>query len=170
MPSELPYCEIRFSMWNVVPRLRKQLCVHETGFRYEIVLLHRIDVVVSDQCQRFPSNFPVCFFNPGLYRTTGFNGLDTWPLTIKSATSMNCPIAVTSYTEFESPRDLERIQKESDRPLTVVQPPQTNPFASQRPERNFISDEVAPMIFKNFFCFCVKWTVEMRPPTSSTSS
>ncbi|XP_037033646.1 titin-like [Bradysia coprophila] len=98
----------------------------------------------------------VCFFNPGLYRTTGFNGLDTWPLTIKSAASMNCPILVTSYTEVESPRDFDRIQKESDRPLTVVQPSHINPFASQRPERNFISDEVAPMIFKNFFCFCVK--------------
>lgn len=98
----------------------------------------------------------VCFFNPGLYRTTGFNGLDTWPLTIKSATSMNCPVVVTSYTEVESPRDLDRIQKESDRPLTVVQSPHINPFASQRPERNFISDEVAPMIFKNFFCFSVK--------------
>lgn len=69
---------------------------------------------------------------------------------------MKCPIVVTSYTEIESPRDLERLQKESDRPLSVVQSPHINPFASQRPERNFISDEIAPMIFKNFFCFCVK--------------
>lgn len=100
--------------------------------------------------------FSVCFFNPGLYRSTGFNGLDTWPITIKKATSMNCPIVITSYTEVESPRDLERIQKESDRPLSIAQTPHINPFASQRPERNFISDEIAPMIFKNFYCFCVK--------------
>lgn len=69
---------------------------------------------------------------------------------------MNCPILVTSYTELESPRDLERLQLEADRSLEIVQPPQVNSFSSQRPERNFISDEIAPMIFKNYYVFIVK--------------
>lgn len=103
----------------------------------------------------------VCFFNPGLHRITGFNGLDTWPETIKVATSLACPIVVTSYTEYESPRDLERFQMESTKgghgtQLSIVHPPQMNHYSSQRPERNFISDEVAPLIFKNFYSFILK--------------
>lgn len=98
----------------------------------------------------------VCFYNPGLYRATGFNGLDTWPDTIKAAVSFDCPVTVTSYTEIESPRDLDRLQKEAGRDLQIIQAPHINPFASQRPERNFISDEIAPMIFKNFYCFTCK--------------
>ncbi|XP_055703161.1 titin homolog isoform X2 [Phlebotomus papatasi] len=97
----------------------------------------------------------ICFFNPGLYRTTGFSGQDTWPDTIKAATSMNCPILVTSYTEFESPQDLAQLHRNSTRPLNLIQAPAVNPFSSQRPERNFISDEVSPMIFKNYFAFIV---------------
>lgn len=98
----------------------------------------------------------VCFYNPGLYRATGFNGLDTWPDTIKAAVSFDCPIAVTSYTEVEAPRDLDRLQREAGRELQIIQAPHINPFTSQRPERNFISDEIAPMIFKNFYCFTCK--------------
>lgn len=103
----------------------------------------------------------VCFYNPGLYRTTGFNGIDTWPETIRVAVSLCCPIVVTSYTEFESPRDLERLQSEAaklsnQRELIIISPPKLNPFSSQRPERNFVSDEMAPMIFKNFYFFVVK--------------
>lgn len=99
----------------------------------------------------------VCFFNPGLYRSTGFNGQDTWPDTIQAAMSLGAPVLVTSYTEVEAPRDLERLQKAAGREFTVVKAPHINPFTSQRPERNFISDEVAPMIFKNFYCFVCKW-------------
>lgn len=94
---------------------------------------------------------------------TGFGGLDTWPETVTCSLQLNCPVVVTSYTEFESPLDFAQIQKfaddrkgENQPPLEVVQPPATNPFASQRPERNFISDDVAPMIFKNFYYFVVK--------------
>lgn len=100
--------------------------------------------------------FTVCFFNAGLYRSTGFNGLDTWPETIQSAVSLNCPIVVTSYTEIESPKDLERIEKDAKQELKIIQYPIANPYTSQRPERNFISDEIAPMIFKNYYCFIVQ--------------
>ncbi|GAB0092133.1 hypothetical protein DMENIID0001_071030 [Sergentomyia squamirostris] len=97
----------------------------------------------------------ICFFNPGLYRATGFSGLDTWPETIKAATSLNAPIIVTSYTEIESPQDLSQLHRDSSRPLNLIQAPSVNPFSSQRPERNFISDEISPMIFKNYFVFIV---------------
>lgn len=90
---------------------------------------------------------------------TGFSGMDTWPETIESSLKLNCPIVVTSYTEVESPLDFAQIQRFAscrEKPLEVVQPPAVNPFASQRPERNFISDDVAPMIFKNYYYFVVK--------------
>ncbi|XP_053670883.1 axoneme-associated protein mst101(2)-like [Anopheles nili] len=98
----------------------------------------------------------ICFFNPGLHRTTGYGGLDTWPATIHAATEANCPMVVTAYTELESPLDLDRLQRESTRTLQIVQPPAINPFGSKRPDRNFISDETAPMIFKNYYYFVVR--------------
>uniref|UniRef100_A0A182YJD2 MYND-type domain-containing protein n=1 Tax=Anopheles stephensi TaxID=30069 RepID=A0A182YJD2_ANOST len=98
----------------------------------------------------------ICFFNPGLHRTTGFAGLDSWPTTIRAATEPGCPMLVTAYTELESPLDLERLQRESTRTLQIVQAPSVNPFASKRPDRNFISDDTAPMIFKNYYYFVVK--------------
>lgn len=103
----------------------------------------------------------VCFFNPGLHRVSGFNGLDTWSETIRASINLNCPILLTSYTDVDSARELERFQSEvarldKDRKLTMIQPPQKNAYASKRPERNFISDDVAPLIFKNYLYFIVK--------------
>lgn len=67
---------------------------------------------------------------------------------------------VTSYTEYESPRDLDRFQTESangGKQMTLIHGPEFNVYSSQRPERNFISDEIVPLIFKNYFCFIMKW-------------
>lgn len=100
--------------------------------------------------------FPtVCFLNPGLHRSTGFKELDTWPDTIQAATAIKCPILVTSYTELESPQDFSRLETESTRKLNIIQAPELNPYSSLRPERNFISDEAVPMIFKNYYFFIV---------------
>lgn len=85
--------------------------------------------------------------------------MDAWSETIKNAASAGCPVIVTSYTEYESPRDLERFQMDMakiDKQMTLIHGPQFNAYSSQRPERNFISDEVSPLIFKNFFCFIMK--------------
>uniref|UniRef100_A0AAG5DLY4 MYND-type domain-containing protein n=1 Tax=Anopheles atroparvus TaxID=41427 RepID=A0AAG5DLY4_ANOAO len=98
----------------------------------------------------------ICFFNPGLHRFTGYAGLDSWPQTIRTATEAGCPMLVTAYTELESPLDLERLQRESTRVLQVTRAPSVNPFGSKRPDRNFISEETAPMIFKNYFYFLVQ--------------
>lgn len=107
----------------------------------------------------FSFSVAVCFFNPGFHHINSLNGYDTWTETIKIASNMDCPIVVTSYTEYESPRDLERFQRESangERQRNVIFGPAPNVYASQRPERNFISDEIVPLIFKNYYCFILK--------------
>ncbi|XP_017862919.1 PREDICTED: uncharacterized protein LOC108613753 [Drosophila arizonae] len=98
----------------------------------------------------------VCFFNSGLYRATGYALEDTWPETIRATLSIKCPIVVTSYTKYEAPLDLSQFLNQSNRHLTVVLPPTTNPFRSEKPERNFISDDDSPFMFKNYQCFVVE--------------
>lgn len=98
----------------------------------------------------------VCFFNAGLYRSTGYHLEDTWPETILAAASLKCPVVVTSYTKYEAPLDMTRFLQESNRHINIVLPPIVNPFASEKPERNFISDEDAPLIFKNYYCFVIE--------------
>ncbi|KAH8270272.1 hypothetical protein KR018_006446 [Drosophila ironensis] len=98
----------------------------------------------------------VCFFNSGLYRSTGYALEDTWPDTIQASLNLRCPMVVTSYTKYEAPLDLVHFVNQSNRPLNVVMPPTINPFASEKPERNFISDNEAPFMFKNFYCFVVE--------------
>uniref|UniRef100_A0A1I8NTR0 MYND-type domain-containing protein n=1 Tax=Stomoxys calcitrans TaxID=35570 RepID=A0A1I8NTR0_STOCA len=98
----------------------------------------------------------VCFFNAGLYRSTGYKMEDTWPDTIKVTSDLNVPVVVTAYTEYELPLDMERFEEECGRELKIVQKPEENPFSSTRPERNFISDDEAPLMYKNYFCFVVE--------------
>lgn len=81
---------------------------------------------------------------------------DTWPETIFAVSKLNAPIVVTAYTEYESPLDLDRFTEESKREMRLLQPPSQNPFASVKPERNFISDDEAPLMFKNYYCFVVE--------------
>lgn len=104
----------------------------------------------------FPFRSLVCFFNPGLYRTTGFALQDTWPETIRATLNLKCPVVVTSYTKYEAPLDMSHFLNQSNRHLNVVLPPTTNPFGSKKPERNFISDDDAPFMFKNYQCFVVE--------------
>lgn len=96
----------------------------------------------------------ICLFNPGLYRETGFDGGDTWPTTIEKFCDAKVPVVVTSYTEVEIPRDIKRIQ--SIRKVEVLVEPQKNPFASVKPDRNFVSDDVVPLMYKNYCVSVVK--------------
>jgi len=104
----------------------------------------------------YPFLHTVCFFNSGLYRSTGFALEDTWPDTIQAALSLKCPIVVTSYTKYEAPLDMAHFINQSNRHINLILPPTTNPFSSEKPERNFISDNEAPFMFKNFYCFVVE--------------
>lgn len=97
----------------------------------------------------------VLFFNPALHRP-GFRGFDTWPKTIKSALNTTAPVLVTAVTENESILDLQRIEKIAESDTVVAQPPKLNPYASTRPERNFATDDVEPIMFKNQFYFIVQ--------------
>lgn len=97
----------------------------------------------------------ICFFNPGLYRTTAADGEDAWPETITAAVAQNCPIVVTSYTEMEAPLDFERLITICDH-VKIVQMPAKNPFKAVKPERNFMSEEVQPLMFKNYYYFIVQ--------------
>ncbi|XP_063980809.1 uncharacterized protein LOC135164419 [Diachasmimorpha longicaudata] len=96
----------------------------------------------------------ICLFNPGLYRETGFDNTDTWPDTIMKFCAAKVPVVVTSYTEFEIPRDVERIK--SVRDIQVLLEPQRNPFGSVKPDRNFVSDDVVPLMYKNYCISIVK--------------
>ncbi|XP_075159545.1 rho GTPase activating protein at 71E isoform X4 [Haematobia irritans] len=111
-----------------------------------------------DYCKRknFLKPNLICFFNAGLYRSTGYKMEDSWPETIKAASKLQVPVVVTAYTEYEMPLDMERFVEECGRELKIVQAPQENPFSSVKPERNFISDDEAPLMFKNYFYFVVE--------------
>lgn len=81
---------------------------------------------------------------------------DTWPETISAAAKLHVPIVVTAYTEYESPLDLERFLAESNRDMKLLEKPSENLFSSFKPERNFISDDEAPFMFKNYYSFVLQ--------------
>lgn len=94
----------------------------------------------------------VCAFNPGLHRATGYAGLDTWPETIRAAASVpGRRFVVTAYTKHEAPLDLRRVLACCQVKPRVALSPQRNPYASLKPDRNFISDHEAPLIYKNYY-------------------
>ena len=105
----------------------------------------------------------ICLFNPGLYRDTGFNGRDTWPLTIRKFCEKNIPVVITSYTEKEIPQDIQRIKSVSD--VEVVLEPQKNPFAALKPDRNFVSDDSVPLMYKNHFITIIKGKSSIKSGT-----
>jgi len=97
----------------------------------------------------------ICVFNPGLYRTTGFNNEDTWSPSIVSMFAMGCPVLVTAYTHKEILLDVQRVRQTQN--IVLHHQPTLNPFSSLKPNLNFVSDEESPVIFKNqYFCIMCK--------------
>ncbi|XP_071445081.1 myb-like protein X [Hetaerina americana] len=97
----------------------------------------------------------ICAFNCGIYRVTGFNNQDTWGPTIKSMVKdINIPVLLTAYTEVEAPKDVARFRQQCDTKELIT--PMKNPFASMRPNLNFVSDDETPLIYKNQFLSVVK--------------
>jgi splicing suppressor protein 51 len=115
-----------------------------------------------DYCDSMNYSKPdmICFFNAGLYRTNSFKGFDTWPKTVEAALNQhkNIPVIVTSSAEYEAPLDLQRILSivQNCDSINVIQEPTRNPYASIKPERNFVNEEIAPLIFKNQFYFVLQ--------------
>ncbi|XP_008480439.1 uncharacterized protein LOC103517882 [Diaphorina citri] len=91
----------------------------------------------------------ICSFNPGIYRSTGFNQTDTWEETIIQILRQDVPVLITAYTEIEILKDVERIEKTAK--LHFLQTPSLNEFSSLKPFLSFVNDEVSPIIFKNHF-------------------
>ncbi|XP_020798098.1 uncharacterized protein LOC110176188 [Drosophila serrata] len=139
-------------------QLKKIKCCVSCRKANRTVNYHFENRLYHDYCKQsqFLSPNLICFFNSGLYRSTGFALEDTWPDTIQAALNIKCPVVVTSYTKYEAPLDLVHFVNQSNRHINVVLPPTTNPFSSEKPERNFISDNEAPFMFKNFYCFVVE--------------
>lgn len=96
----------------------------------------------------------ICLFNPGLYRETGFKDRDTWPETIREFCKTKVPVSVTAYTKHEIPQEIIRIKSIAN--IETILEPQRNPFASIKPDRNFVSDDTAPLIYKNYYIAIVR--------------
>ncbi|XP_017879387.1 uncharacterized protein LOC108624515 [Ceratina calcarata] len=96
----------------------------------------------------------ICAFNPGLYRKTGFGGRDTWFETIREFCGKLKPVAITSYTADEMVWEMARIGSVAE--IDVILQPRLNPYASIKPDRNFVSDDTNPLIYKNFHIAIVK--------------
>jgi splicing suppressor protein 51 len=95
-------------------------------------------------------------FNAGLYRLSDFEGKDTWSPSIEAMLKEpDIPVVVTEYTEQEMPLDLQRIQSIVDS-FEIIMSPAQNPFASSKPSLNFLSEEIVPVIFKNFYITILK--------------
>ncbi|XP_043600064.1 uncharacterized protein LOC122575315 isoform X5 [Bombus pyrosoma] len=110
--------------------------------------------LVRDPSQTLATPDLICLFNPGLYRTTGFAGKDTWLETIREFSKTLAPTTITSYTAQEMLWEINRINSVAD--VEVLLQPCKNPFASVKPDRNFVSDNTNPLIYKNYYITIVK--------------
>ncbi|CAH2057924.1 unnamed protein product, partial [Iphiclides podalirius] len=96
----------------------------------------------------------VCAFNAGVHRSLMYHGSDVWSSTINCVLKQKVPFLITAYTLEELMRDLECAKSYAEVDYKLISEPRLNPFASVRPDRNFITDEETPLIFKNY-CFSV---------------
>lgn len=110
--------------------------------------------LVRDPSQTLATPDLICLYNPGLYRTTGFAGKDTWLETIREFSKTLAPTTITSYTAQEMLWEINRINSVAD--VEVLLQPCKNPFASVKPDRNFVSDNTNPLIYKNYYITIVK--------------
>jgi splicing suppressor protein 51 len=102
----------------------------------------------------------VCAFNSGLYRNTGFKGLDSWGPSLIPMLNMNpgAPLLLTAYTHMESQLDVQRLKEIFLNNLQVVQQPLKNPYASIFPNHNLVSEHECPVAFRNYYLAIVRHT------------
>ncbi|XP_014363764.2 uncharacterized protein LOC106715042 [Papilio machaon] len=94
----------------------------------------------------------VCAFNPNIHRSSLYNGVEVWSSTINCIFKQKIPFLITSSTMRELKDDLETIKNNTEVDYKVISDVKLNPFASVRPDRNFITDDETPLLFKNY-CF-----------------
>lgn len=110
--------------------------------------------LVRDASENLAAPDLICLYNPGLYRKTGFGGKDTWFETIREFSKTLVPTVITSYTKEEILWEINRVNSVSN--VEVLLSPCKNPFASVKPDRNFVSDNINPLIYKNHYIAIVK--------------
>ncbi|KOX74129.1 hypothetical protein WN51_14209 [Melipona quadrifasciata] len=110
--------------------------------------------LVRDASENLAAPDLICLYNPGLYRKTGFGGKDTWFETIREFSKTLVPTIITSYTKEEILWEINRVNSVSN--VEVLLSPCKNPFASVKPDRNFVSDNINPLIYKNHYIAIVK--------------
>ncbi|XP_076176954.1 uncharacterized protein LOC143151555 [Ptiloglossa arizonensis] len=147
---------------GVPPKLlaKVKLCSECRSNGKSVIVLFRPErlyhELVRDETERVVPADLICAFNAGLYRNTGYAGTDTWLETIREFCKTPTPLVVTSYTGDEVVWDLARIQSVYD--VEVLSTPRRNPFASIKPDRNFVSDDTMPLIYKNYYFAIVRAT------------
>lgn len=125
-------------------------------------------IIFDFQCKTLYQNYSasscytnpdiVCLFHPAFHysKDSPFN---TWPYAVRAALNSRVPIVVTSYTDLESSLDFntfEEYAKYQGFEIDILKRPSLNLFRSKKPERNFGSEEIGHMIFKNQTLFCVR--------------
>ncbi|GBP03433.1 hypothetical protein EVAR_101798_1 [Eumeta japonica] len=93
----------------------------------------------------------ICAFNPNIHRAFVCNQNDPWTSTLRVISKTRAPFCLTSYTPNELDKDLAKIKNCAQSELRVIKGPSLNPYSSIRPDRNFISDDEMPLIFKNYY-------------------
>ncbi|KAJ0171656.1 hypothetical protein K1T71_012419 [Dendrolimus kikuchii] len=96
----------------------------------------------------------ICAFNPSIQRSSVYKDLDTWPSTLNTVLRTKVPFTITAYSIAELLRDLIRVKECVDIDYKVISEAKYNSFASVRPDRNFITDDEMPLLFKNY-CFMI---------------
>lgn len=141
---------------GVPPRLLStvRLCNKCKSAGRAVNVTFKPEMLYHDAVERLAAPDLICIYNPGLYRKTGFEGKDSWFETIREFCKASVPVAVTSYTKHEILWEIARISSVAD--AQVVLQPRRNPFASVKPDRNFVSDDTDPLIYKNYYLTIVK--------------
>lgn len=141
---------------GVPPRLLStvRLCKKCTSTGRAVIVTFKPEMLYHDAAEYLAAPDLICIYNPGLYRKTGFGGKDSWYETIREFCKASVPVTVTSYTKHEILWEIARINSVAD--VQIVLQPRQNPFASVKPDRNFVSDDTDPLIYKNYYLTIVK--------------
>ncbi|CAG9792295.1 unnamed protein product [Diatraea saccharalis] len=92
----------------------------------------------------------VCAFNVNISRSSIYNTKDPWPKTLNCIFKQKVPFLVTAHTLNELQKDMSRVTECAEQKFKFIVEPKINNFASVRPDRNFITDDEMPLLFKNY--------------------
>lgn len=154
---------------NLLPKLKTlhlvfigcELSIHDEKVHVDgrLVFEYHARMTYADYCRKcYIKPSIVCAFNCGLYRNTGFQGVDSWGPSIVPmlGKAPGVPLLLSAYTSREANLDVQRVWELLGTSLHVIQQPMKNPFASIFPNHNLVSESECPVAFRNFFMSIVK--------------